>query len=75
MQNYIIDLMIKNKLHCPNKKKKKRHNKKPKDMIGMEDNLLSFTSMALIGKFRLRLIELISFKLKLLIRYIMNETC
>ena len=44
-------------------------------MIGMEDNLLSFTSMALIGKFRLRLIELISFKLKLLIRYIMNETC
>ena len=67
--------MIKNKLHCPNKKKIKRHKKKPKDMIGMEDNLLSFTSMALIGKFRLRLIELISFKLKLLIRYIMNKTC
>ena len=31
--------------------------------------------IVLVGKFRPRLIELISFKLKLLIRFIMNKPC
>ena len=38
-------------------------------------NLLHFKTLEFVGKYRLRLIELTSFKPKLLIRLIMNKPC